>query len=160
MIFLGIDPGTAAMGYAIVEQSTNSKLKLLKADIIATPSTDDMPHRLALLFDALNLITKEFAPKCMVIEKLFFNTNVKTAMTVGQARGVALLVASKKRMSVHEYTALEAKKILTGYGRADKKEMQSAVRKFMGLETIVKIDDANDAVAMVLCHIHKNNNVV
>ncbi len=154
MIFLGIDPGTAAMGYAIVDQ-TDSKIALVKADIIATPSTADMHNRLATLFDALNLITKEFTPKCMVIEKLFFNTNVKTAMTVGQARGVALLVASKKKMKVHEYTALEAKKVLTGYGRADKKEMQSAVREFMGLETIVKADDANDAVAMVICHIQK-----
>jgi crossover junction endodeoxyribonuclease RuvC len=155
MIFLGIDPGTAAMGYAVVEQDDKSKLTLIKADTIATPSTKVMQDRLSMLFDALNKVTKEFSPKCMVIEKLFFNTNVKTAMTVGQARGVALLVASKKKMDVHEYTALEAKKVLTGYGRADKKEMQHAVREIMGLDTIVKVDDANDAVAMVLCHIHK-----
>lgn len=160
MIFLGIDPGTAAMGYAIVEHREESKITLIKADTIITPSTADMQDRLGILFDALTKVTKEFSPKCMVIEKLFFNTNVKTAMTVGQARGVALLVASRKKMAVHEYTALEAKKVLTGYGRADKKEMQHAVRQIMELDTIVKVDDANDAVAMVLCHIHKLKAVI
>ena len=91
----------------------------------------------------------------MVIEKLFFNTNSKTAMTVGQARGICMLVAANHNIKVYEYTALEAKKELTGYGRADKKDMQKSVMEYLNLKEIIKSDDANDAVAIVLCYIRK-----
>ena len=156
MIYLGIDPGTATTGFAIIEHNSTSP-KLYEAGIVATSAELPMHERLNILFDALLKITKKHAPKTMVIEKLFFNTNTKTAMTVGQARGVALLVASRSKMSVCEYTALEAKKAITGYGRADKKEMQKAVMDFMHLDEFVKVDDANDAVAMVICHLKKTN---
>ncbi|MEN9389385.1 MAG: hypothetical protein RLY61_469 [Candidatus Parcubacteria bacterium] len=156
MIYLGIDPGTATTGFAIVELKTASPV-LHEAGVILTKPDVLMHDRLSLLFDSLKDITKKYSPKTMVIEKLFFNTNTKTAMTVGQARGVALLVASQGKMTVCEYTALEAKKAITGYGRADKKEMQKAVMDFMELDHYVKVDDANDAVAMVICHLKKTN---
>lgn len=166
MILLGIDPGTATTGYAIMEldddlvadKSTIHTIVptvLHECAVVSTPAGIDMHDRLQTLYSDLLKISKQFNPDFMVIERLFFNTNAKTAMTVGQARGVALLVAAHSKMAVFEYTALEAKKVLTGYGRADKKEMQEAVRNYMGLKEVLKPDDANDAVAMVICHLHK-----
>lgn len=156
MIYLGIDPGTATTGFAIVELKTEKPV-LIDSGVVTTAPDLLMHDRLSLLFDSLKKISKQYMPEAMVIEKLFFNTNAKTAMTVGQARGVALLVASQSKMTVCEYTALEAKKAITGYGRADKKEMQKAVMEFMELDHFVKVDDANDAVAMVICHLKKAN---
>jgi crossover junction endodeoxyribonuclease RuvC len=157
MILLGIDPGTALTGYALVElpKRKNAKLSLVKSGVISTPAKTDMHLRLNLLYEGLNEIGKEYSPEIMVVERLFFNTNVKTALSVGQARGVVLLVAALQNMKVVEYTALQAKKVLAGYGRANKKEMQEAVRKHMSLKEIIKPDDANDAVAMAICYYQK-----
>lgn len=156
MIILGIDPGTALTGYAIVEKKkTKKEPKLIEVDCIRTKAGIDMHIRLKQLHDELTDVAKNHKPDLMVVEKLFFNTNAKTAMSVGQARGVPLLVAANHKIQVFEYTALQAKKVLTGYGRADKKEMQEAVREYMKLDEIVKPDDANDAIAMALCYINK-----
>jgi crossover junction endodeoxyribonuclease RuvC len=156
MLILGIDPGTALTGYAFVEVRENKKPYLLEKEagvgVVKTPSTMDMHDRLNLLFKEMSNICKWFSPDVMVVEKLFFNTNVKTAITVGQARGIPLLVASRKKIKVAEYTALQAKKAVSGSGRANKKEMQHAVKEYMGLMDIIKPDDANDAVAMALCY--------
>ncbi len=160
MIFIGIDPGTATTGFAIVDVSPKKGSILIDSGVISTPAGVVMHDRLNMLHKELSEIVKKNIPSIMIIEKLFFNTNVKTAMTVGQARGIALLVASQKKMEVFEYTALEAKKAITGYGRADKKEMQKAVMEMMNLDKIVKVDDANDAVAMVLCHLKKSTDAV
>jgi crossover junction endodeoxyribonuclease RuvC len=108
-----------------------------------------------MLYDMLNKKVDEFKPEMIVIERIFFNTNTKTAIAVGQARGVLLLIAAQKKLKVHEYTALQAKLVVSGYGRSKKKEMQEAVRVYFDLEKIIKPDDASDAVAMALCHIHK-----
>jgi crossover junction endodeoxyribonuclease RuvC len=151
MIILGIDPGTAKMGYGIVEIRSNNKPRLVETNDIITPAGMDMHKRLRIIYRSLNGVIKDYSPQAMVIERLFFNTNVKTAMSVGQARGVALLSATNRKMDIHEYTALEAKKLLAGYGRANKKEMQEAVKEILGLTEKVKSDDANDAVAMALC---------
>jgi crossover junction endodeoxyribonuclease RuvC len=153
MIILGIDPGTARTGYAVL--SLNSKPILIETNCISTPAEIDMHKRLKILYGELTGIAKKHSPDVMVIERLFFNTNIKTAITVGQARGISLLVAANKRMKVFEYTALEAKCALTGYGRSDKKQMQEAVKKHLKLSGIVKSDDANDAVAMALCYVKK-----
>jgi crossover junction endodeoxyribonuclease RuvC len=150
MKIIGIDPGTARMGYAVLE--LNSKPILLEANVITTPAEAEMPKRLKILYRELTDIVKTHDPDIMVVERLFFNTNVKTAMTVGQSRGVTLLVAANKNLKVSEYTALEAKVAITGYGRSTKKEMQEGVKKFLHLDGIVKSDDANDAVAMALCY--------
>jgi crossover junction endodeoxyribonuclease RuvC len=155
MIIFGIDPGTARMGYGIVDASKR-KPKLIESDVIITHKDLDMHKRLLLLYNRLNEIAKSHRPDVMVIERLFFNTNVKTAMSVGQARGVSMLTAAYNKMPVYEYTALQAKLILTGYGRSDKKIVQDAVRKQLKLPKEVKSDDANDAVAMALCFIKKD----
>ncbi len=156
MIILGIDPGTALTGYALLEKKKSKKKpELIEVDCIRTKAGIDMHIRLKQLHDELGEVAKKHKPDLMVVEKLFFNTNAKTAMSVGQARGVPLLVAANQKMQVYEYTALQAKKVLTGYGRASKKEMQEAVKEYMGLDEIVKPDDANDAIAMVLCFINK-----
>lgn len=156
MIILGIDPGTARMGYSILRVGRIAS-ELIDRSVIITPADIEMPLRLKLIYKGLNTIVKKHSPEIMVIEKLFFNTNVKTAMTVGQARGVSMLVAANHNMKVFEYTALEAKKELTGYGRADKKDMQKAVMDYLKLKEVIKSDDANDAVAIVLCYIKKQS---
>ncbi len=154
MIILGIDPGTARMGYSVLSYE-KKKPKLLERSVIITPAEMEMSLRLKSIYEELNAIVKKHSPEIMVIEKLFFNTNAKTAMTVGQARGVSMLIAANRKMKIFEYTALEAKKELTGYGRADKKDMQKSVMDYLKLKEIIKSDDANDAVAIVLCHLKK-----
>lgn len=153
---IGIDPGTARMGCSIIKANNGKKTKLLEHSVIITPPEVEMHYRLKLLFKALNLTVKKYSPEVMVIERLFFNTNAKTAINVGQARGVALLVAANSKMRVYEYTALEAKMVLTGYGRSDKKEVQKAVKDSLKLKDIIKSDDANDAVAISLCFLKKD----
>jgi crossover junction endodeoxyribonuclease RuvC len=155
MKILGIDPGTARMGYSILKTAKNGDFKVLATDVLITPAEMDMHKRLKMLYVGLHAVMSKHKPDIMVVEKLFFNTNVKTAITVGQARGVVMLAAADYDLTVFEYTALEAKRVVTGYGKSDKKQMQEAVRKMIGLEKIVKSDDANDAVAIAICHIRK-----
>jgi len=159
MIILGIDPGTATTGYAVMKIDTEEggvRLGLINAGVVSTSVNIDMHKRLKELYKGLNRLSREYSPEMMVIEKLFFNTNAKTAISVGQARGISLLVAASRGMTVVEYTALEAKKILTGYGRAKKKEMQEAVKDYLGLDRLIKPDDATDAVAIIICHFQKH----
>ena len=158
MILIGIDPGTARTGYAVLDM--HSYPTLIKTDVITTPAEVDMHKRLKILYRELTAIVKEHNPDTMVVERLFFNTNVKTAITVGQSRGISLLVAANKNLKVFEYTALEAKLALTGYGRSDKKQVQEAVKQVLNLDSIVKSDDANDAVAIALCHLVKEFSAV
>lgn len=164
MIIMSIDPGTAKTGYAIL--NTNNKKNnnkegkllphLLDCSCIDTSKSMGMHYRLEFLYNKLLAIANEYKPNIMVIEKLFFNTNAKTAISVGQARGLPMLVAAHHKIDVVEYTALEAKLVLTGYGRSGKKEMQNAVKEYMQLEDIIKPDDANDALAMGLCFLNKD----
>jgi crossover junction endodeoxyribonuclease RuvC len=157
MIIMGIDPGTAKTGYAIIETNSKQEIPLLHdVSCINTQAGLGMHIRLRQLHDELLSLAEEYKPELMVVEKLFFNTNAKTAMSVGQARGIPLLVAAKMDINIVEYTALQAKLVLTGYGRSSKKEMQEAVRKVMNLDEVVKPDDANDALAMALCYINKS----
>jgi len=155
MKILGIDPGTARMGCAILDISRPSKPKLLHSTVLITTVDMETPDRLAKLFREIVHIIDNHKPDIMVIEQLFFNTNAKTAINVGQARGISLLAAATNNMKVFEYTALQAKLVLTGYGRADKKDMQNSVQKQLSLKDIIKSDDENDAVAMALCHLKK-----
>jgi crossover junction endodeoxyribonuclease RuvC len=156
MIVIGIDPGTARMGYGVIEVKNNGKkIKFIDGEVIITHPDLEPEKRLKFLYDTLISVLKETKPDIMVIEKLFFNTNAKTAIAVGQARGISMLAAANKKVKVAEYTALEAKLALTGYGRSDKKTMQDAVQKILGLNKKVKSDDANDAIAMALCYVKK-----
>ncbi|HNS71162.1 MAG TPA: crossover junction endodeoxyribonuclease RuvC [bacterium] len=161
MIVIGIDPGTARMGYGILEYSKKSphKIKLIKSGVFITKPDQDQQNRLLQLYRNINELIDSHKPDSIVIEKLFFNTNAKTAMIVGQARGIVMLSAADNNLKMFEYTALQAKLVLTGYGRSDKKEMQEAVRKTLSLKEVIKSDDANDAVAMALCYLKKEYDI-
>jgi crossover junction endodeoxyribonuclease RuvC len=160
MIILGIDPGTAKTGYAFLQTSKGvgptSRPKIIACGVVTTGKDAEMHRRLNYIHIQLGSLCKKYKPDLMVVERLFFNTNTKTAMSVGQARGIALLSGAEYDIDVFEYTALQAKFVLTGYGRAEKSAMQDAVQKYLGLAEKIKPDDANDAVAMALCHLAKS----
>jgi crossover junction endodeoxyribonuclease RuvC len=148
---LGIDPGTAIMGWGIVDEAGGT-LGLVDYGALTTPSGMPAPDRLALLYDGLRELLREYAPDAAAIEELFFGKNVNTAITVGQARGVALLALAQAGVPIHEYKPLAVKQAVAGYGGADKKQMQEMVRLTLRLTSIPKPDDAADAVAIAICH--------
>lgn len=156
MIILGIDPGTATTGYGLIEVSMKPEL-ITPVDFgqIKTSKEHLMPDRLLKIFNSVSYLIEKYSPEVLVIERLFFNTNVKTALTVGQARGISILVAGKYKLPVFEYTALQAKMELTGYGRADKKEVSARVAELLDIKTQIKPVDASDALAIAICHTQK-----
>ena len=153
MIILGIDPGTATTGFGVIKQVTNKKseFEILEFGVISTIKTDSDAKRLAILFADLTAIIKKHKPHKVGIEKLFFTSNQTTAMTVSQARGVALLACQQNGVEIHEFTPLQIKNTLCGYGRADKKQVQAVVQQTFQLKNIPKPDDAADALAIALC---------
>ncbi|MDD7306369.1 MAG: crossover junction endodeoxyribonuclease RuvC [Peptoniphilaceae bacterium] len=151
MVILGIDPGIAIMGYGLIKLEAN-RIHVIENGVITTSSTTPTPQRLKLLYDNLEKIIDEFKPDEFAIEELFFNQNVKTAITVGHARGVQILCAQDKNIPIYEYTPLQIKQAITGYGRASKKQMQLTVATLLNLKEIPKPDDAADALAVALCH--------
>lgn len=151
MIILGIDPGTATTGYGVIEKK-GQKHKIIECGCIQTPAKTPLHDRLDAIYDELLEIIEKHSPDHMAVEELFFATNAKTAIAVGQARGVVLLAGKKKSLSVFEYTPLEVKMALTGYGRADKRQIQEMVKVLLSLPEIPKPDDAADALAIAICH--------
>jgi crossover junction endodeoxyribonuclease RuvC len=151
MRILGIDPGTGILGFGIIEISGN-KTVLVDAGVIRTPIKEDDAVRLQTIFEELTDIISQTKPAEMAVEKLFFAQNVTTAMTVAQARGVVLLAGQQAGLKIAEYTPLQIKQALTGYGRADKKQVQEMVRILLGLSDIPKPDDCADALAAALTH--------
>lgn len=151
MIILGIDPGTAIMGYGVVEY-LNSKHKSLAYGVIRTDKGDRPESRLKRLFHGVNQLLDDYRPDVMAVEELFFNRNTTTAFTVGQARGVALLAASLRDVPVGEYTPLQVKQAVVGYGRAEKHQVQYMITKILGLGETPKPDDAADALAVAICY--------
>jgi len=151
MRIIGIDPGTGILGFGIVEVRAG-KLQLIDGGVIRTPVKEDDAVRLQTIFEELTDIIAEVKPDEMAVEKLFFAQNVTTAMTVAQARGVVLLAGKQAGLKIAEYTPLQIKQALTGYGRADKKQMQEMVRVMLGLKQIPKPDDCADALAAAICH--------
>jgi len=157
MIILGIDPGTASTGWGLVRKLQNppkngNGIELLDYGCIRTPPDLAMPKRLLLLKNELSSIITAHKPMALVVERIFFNTNVKTAISVGQARGVVMLLSAQFEAEFFEYTALQAKKELTGYGRAGKQEMQKAAADYLGIVEKIKPDDAADALALAIFH--------
>jgi len=148
---LGIDPGTATMGWGVVRQEGN-RLRYVQHGAITTPSTWEMPRRLGRLFDGVTELVRGYRPDAVAIEELFFNTNVTTGISVGQARGVALLAAYKSGAETFEYTPLQVKQAVTSYGRADKRQVQEMVRTLLNLREIPRPDDAADGLAIAICH--------
>lgn len=152
MRILGIDPGTGILGFGVIEVDAKNKAHLVDGGVIRTPVKEDNSVRLKIIYDELEEIIIEHKPQVMSVEKLFFAQNVTTAMTVAQARGVVLLIGEQHGMELHEYTPLQIKQALTGYGRADKKQIQEMVRVILGLKTVPEPDDCADALACAICH--------
>ena len=151
MRIIGIDPGTGILGFGVIE-AANGTSKLVTAGVITTPPHTPLDERLEEIFDGLSDIIKETNPDVMSVEKLFFARNVTTAMSVASARGVAILTGRKARLPIAEYTPMQIKQTLTGYGKADKKQVQEMVKLHLNLQQVPKPDDAADALAAAITH--------
>lgn len=151
MRIIGIDPGTGILGFGVIDVDSRGKASLVDAGVIRTPVKQADSDRLLTIYDELTQIIRDTNPTVMSVEKLFFAQNVTTAMSVSQARGVVLLMGRQHGMELHEYTPQQIKMALTGYGKADKKQMQEMVRMILGLKEIPKPDDCADAIATALC---------
>lgn len=151
MRIIGIDPGTGILGFGVIDFEKN-KAKMVTAGVITTPANTPIDERLEEIFDGLTDIIKETSPSVMSIEKLFFSRNITTAISVAQARGVAMLTGRKAGLPIEEYTPQQIKQSLTGYGKADKKQVQEMVRLQLGLSEIPKPDDCADALAAAITH--------
>lgn len=153
MVLLGIDPGTATTGYGIVDVSSKTgQMSLIDYGKISTSKEMLMPIRLCKIYNSLKYLIDKHNPDALVIERIFFNTNAKTALSVGQARGIYMLLGGQYNKSVFEYTALEAKMELTGYGRAEKDQVRDRVTELLNIKVKIKPIDAADALAMAICH--------
>jgi crossover junction endodeoxyribonuclease RuvC len=150
MITIGIDPGTARLGFGIV--AGDDQPRAIEFGVVETSGGVAMPDRLLYLYDEVSALIRRHLPDALAVEQLFFARNVTTAMTVGQARGVVLLAAAEARLTVAEYTPSEVKQAVAGYGKADKFQMQEMVRILLGLDHVPHPDDAADALAVALCH--------
>lgn len=151
MRIIGIDPGTGILGFGVIDFA-KGKAKLITAGVITTPAHTPIDERLEEIFDGLTEIINETKPEVMSIEKLFFSQNVTTAISVAQARGVAMLTGRKAKLPIAEYTPQQIKQTLSGYGKADKKQIQEMVRMQLGLTEVPKPDDCADALAAAITH--------
>ena len=154
MLAIGIDPGTATTGYGFVHLTQNGELQLVDYGVITTPSDIPMSDRLQQLHDQLSQLLTLHRPSTGAVEKLYFQRNVSTAISVGQARGVTLLALAEAGVQVAEYTPREIKQAIVGYGGAEKKQIQQMVRTLLEMEAIPQPDDAADALAIAICHLH------
>lgn len=154
MLAIGIDPGTAITGYGLVSEEDDGSLKVVNYGVILTSADDAMPDRLVQLYQQLKNIIELHSPQSGAVEKLFFARNVRTALTVGQARGVALLALAESEVSIAEYSPNEIKQAVVGYGGADKNQVQKMVQAILELDQIPHPDDAADALAVAICHLH------
>ena len=153
MIILGIDPGYAIVGYGFIRYE-NNRYQTLEFGAITTPAGMDFSQRLKEIYEDLSYLCQKYRPEVLSIEKLFFNTNKKTAVDVAQARGVILLAARMNGVEIKEYTPLQVKQSVVGYGRAEKKQVQEMTKNLLGLSAVPKPDDTADALALALCHAH------
>ena len=149
MRIIGIDPGTGILGFGVIDYK-NGKMTLVDAGVITTPAHTPLPDRLLEIYEGLTGIIADTKPEMMAIEKLFFAQNVTTAMSVSHARGVAMLTGKQANLPIEEYTPMQIKQTMTGYGKADKKQMQEMVRMQLRLKEVPKPDDAADALATAI----------
>jgi len=157
MIILGIDPGTATTGYGVINKRKNKEIEVLEYGCIETSPNLNPGERLKIINNELNKLIKKHGPKVLAVESLYFFKNLKTAMPVSQAKGVVLLTAAKKRLPVHEFTPLQVKMTITGYGRAEKKQVQRMIQALLDLDEIPKKDDAADALGVAVCYAIKSD---
>lgn len=151
MRILGIDPGVATIGFGLVEAEKN-QYRLVRCGVITTPAHTSLSSRLEQIYDDLSELLDAFRPDAVSVEELFFNTNITTGIAVAHGRGVILLACQKAGVRIYEYTPLQVKQAVVGYGRAEKKQVMDMVRRICNLKTAPKPDDAADAVALALCH--------
>lgn len=159
MIILGIDPGYAIVGWGVIDYTAN-RFKVLDYGAVLTTAGTPFNERLEAVYDGVNEIINRYKPQAMAIEKLFYNTNAKTVIDVAQARGVINLAAVKNGVEIFEYTPLQVKQSVVGYGRAEKKQVQEMTRVILKLEKIPKPDDTADALAMAICHAHASGSLM
>lgn len=159
MIILGLDPGTATTGYGVI-RLTNFKISCVAYGAIITKPEMAMPQRLQVIYDDLGQIIRQYQPDEVAVEKLFFGRNTTTAITVGQARGVLLLRLAQAGLTIGEYTPMQIKQALVGYGNAEKKQVQYMVQHFLKLPEMPKPDDAADALAIAICHAHSRSGLL
>lgn len=159
MIILGIDPGYAIVGYGVINYEAN-RFQVLDYGAITTPAGMPFVERLDVIDRDLNMIFEKYHPQAMAIEKLFYNTNAKTVIDVAQARGVTVLAAYRHKAEIFEYTPLQVKQSVVGYGRAEKKQVQDMTKRILKLNEIPKPDDAADALAMAICHAHSGSSIL
>jgi crossover junction endodeoxyribonuclease RuvC len=152
-IALGVDPGTAIVGYAVVA-ARGSELSMIACDVITTPAGMPLPQRLQIIYRRLSEIITAYQPHEAAMEELFFAKNARTAIAVGQARGVAMLALANGGLSITEYTPMQVKQAVTGYGWAKKEQIGEMVRILLRLKTVPRPDDAADAAAIAICHLH------
>ncbi|MBQ3464252.1 crossover junction endodeoxyribonuclease RuvC [Candidatus Saccharibacteria bacterium] len=159
MRILGVDPGTGICGFGVIDVPRKGNIVLLDSGAIMTPPHTPLKERLLDIYNSLHEIIKEDKPACISIEKLFFMQNITTGISVAEARGVVMLVAAQENLPIFEYSPNEIKKAMTGYGHADKKQMQEMVRAYLKMDKVIKPDDAADAVAAAIVHsmFHKNS---
>lgn len=157
MIILGIDPGLAIVGYGVIEVLPDNRIRPLDYGCIYTEAELRLPERLKLIYRGVQELFDRFHPDAMAMEELFFNKNVKTALLVGQARGAALVSAANNTSALYEYTPLQIKQAVVGYGRAEKHQVQTMVKKLLNLNEIPRPDDAADGLAVAICHAHSAN---
>ena len=153
MRILGIDPGFAITGYSIIDYQGN-RFKLIESGAVTTKAGTSFPLRLTKIYDDLTTIINEYKPDAISVEELFFNNNAKTAINVAQARGVVLIVGCKNNIPTFEYTPLQIKQAVAGYGRADKIQVQKMVKTILNVEKLPKLDDTTDSMAAAICHAH------
>ena len=153
MVIMGVDPGTAITGYGVIEHLGN-RFRLLEYGVIRTSKTEDIASRLHTVFTGINKVMTIFQPDHMAVEELFFNKNTKTALSVGQSRGVIILAAHLRGLPIFEYTPLQIKQAVVGYGRAEKKQVQYMVKAILNMSEFPHPDDAADALAAGICHGH------
>ena len=159
MVILGIDPGYAIVGYGIINFEKNH-FSVVDYGAITTEAKTPFNQRLRIIYNDLNALLNKYHPDAMAIEKLFYNTNAKTVIDVAQARGVIMLAAEINSVPAFEYTPLQVKQSVVGYGRAEKKQVQEMTRVILNLEKIPKPDDTADALAMAICHAHSSGSIM
>lgn len=150
---IGFDPGLAIVGYGVIDYDGFSNKQVVDYGVINTPKNESFPNRLAIIYKGVTELIEKYHPDEVAAEELFFNTNITTGINVAHARGVILLAAIHACGSLYEYTPLQIKQAMTGYGRADKKQIQEMVRVYLNLQKVPKPDDAADALAVALTHI-------
>ncbi len=152
MTILGIDPGLATLGYGVIEKNERGEFKAVDYGVVLTPKDESLPVRLAMLEEGVKRVLEKYRPDEVAMEELFFSKNITTGIAVAHARGVALLTCVKECGKLYEYTPMQIKQALTGYGKADKHQIQSVVTSMLRLQSVPKPDDAADALAIALCH--------